>query len=914
MRPARQTRIGPLWRSAPLLLFRYPGLLVAVGLGAFLLAVSAAGYPLFLERSGSALVQDEIRDPLITRFDAGLSYLATGVPLDAEAPDAPGVPLSVRRDELFADEASRSPSLGAPISTVLGPVVSVSPSDRPRAERSGRLFAGEGAVEHIDVISGTEGPGAWVPDLVADALHVGPGDTVEIGFGSRRLRVPVDGVYRALYSQPRRGYWLRWDPFIYSTCRPGTGRACPPAPPQLVLLEREEMLTISRRLGVTTASFAWTAPVSPDVELTLEDALELESFVGGFRAEAADSETEVGRTFRCCLAFAGGTLGNETAVTSDIGVVVLGAERRIAALSGPGQLLEVVAIAVSVAVLAAAGAFAAAARWPEGRLLLARGRRPTTLIGKAALEAVVPAAAGAAVGLGTAFALLASLGPGGSIGLPAILDAAWATGAAVAASLAVVALATVATWFLRSDAHPRRLGALARVPWELLAIGFAVVAFGELRADLVGGPPTLEAGPPSPYLFMLPIAVIGGAAALGARGFRLGARWLRGRAGRMRPWSYLAVHRLADASGLSMILFAAAGLSLGIFVQGQTIVGSLDRTVDAKARVFVGGDVEAWVPEEAAVPPGFGFPATRVTSIPEVGTADPRGTAIDLLAVDPATLTDAAYWSDAFADEPFEELVGRLADPAGGAIPVIVVSEDDLPVTTLQMHQRTVPVSVAGRASAFPGMVSRRPLVVIGAAQLESAYEGVSGPLDDPDARPEIWVRGETQAATEALYGLELPPYLVLTVDEVKDIPYIAAVIDMFTVLNVLGLAAALLVVAALMTYLQARQRSQIVAYGLSKRMGMGPGQHRRSLSFEVGSILGSSFALGVGVAILVVVVLLPLLDPLSTVPPNPLLTPPLAILVATAAGLLAVSWGAARLTGARAEATKLGEVLRVDE
>ena len=906
--------MGPLWRSAPLVLLRYPGLLVAVALGAFLLALSAAGYPLFLERSGSALVRDEIRDPLITRYDAGLSYVATGVPLETEAPDAPGVPLHQRRDELFAEEASRSPSLAAPISTVLGPVVSVSPSGRPRAERSGRLFAGEGAVEHIEVISGSEGPGAWVPDLIADALDVGPGDTVEVGFGTRSLRVPVDGVYRALYSQPRRGYWLRWDPFIYSTCREGTGRECPPAPPQFLLLERDDLLSISRRLGATDASFAWTAPLAPDVDLTLEDATDLESFVGEFRAAAADTGTEIGRTFRCCFAFAGGPFGHETAVTSDIGVVVTQAERRIAALSGSSQLLEVVAIVVSVAVLAAAGAFAAAARLPEGRLLLARGRGPAILIGKAALEAVVPSAAGAAVGLGTALALLAFLGPGGSIGLPALLDAATATGAAVAASLLVVAVATVATWFLRSDVHPRRLGALARVPWELLAIGFSAFAFAELRTDLVGGLPTLGAGPPSPYLFLLPIAVIGGAAALGARGFRLGARWLRGRTGRLRPWSYLAVHRLADASGLSMILFVAAGLSLGIFVQGQTIVASLHRTVDAKARVFVGSDVEGWVPEEAAVPPGFPFPATRVTSIPEVGTADPHGTSFDLLALDPATFTDAAFWSDAFAGPTFEELVGRLADPAVGPIPVIVVSENGLAVTALQMHQRTVPVSVAGRASAFPGMVSRRPLVVVDAARLESAYEGVPGPLDNPDARPEIWVRGEAAAATEALYGLDLPPFLVLTVDEVKDIPYIAAVIDMFTVLNVLGLAAALLVVAALMTYLQARQRSQIVAYGLSKRMGMGPGQHRRSLAVEVGSILGSSFALGLGVGVLVVAVLLPLLDPLSSVPPEPLLTLPVAIVAVTSVGLFAASWGAARLTGSRAEATRLGEVLRVDE
>ena len=54
-----------------------------------------------------------------------------------------------------------------------------------------------------------------------------------------------------------------------------------------------------------------------------------------------------------------------------------------------------------------------------------------------------------------------------------------------------------------------------------------------------------------------------------------------------------------------------------------------------------------------------------------------------------------------------------------------------------------------------------------------------------------------------------------------------AAAIDTFAMLNVLGFAAAVLVIGVVIVYLQARQRSRAVAYVLSQRMGMGKRQGR---------------------------------------------------------------------------------------
>ncbi len=35
---------------------------------------------------------------------------------------------------------------------------------------NGVLFFGTGALDHVDIVAGTDGPGVWLPDYVADAV------------------------------------------------------------------------------------------------------------------------------------------------------------------------------------------------------------------------------------------------------------------------------------------------------------------------------------------------------------------------------------------------------------------------------------------------------------------------------------------------------------------------------------------------------------------------------------------------------------------------------------------------------------------------------------------------------------------------------------------------------------------------
>ena len=71
------------------------------------------------------------------------------------------------------------------------------------------------------------------------------------------------------------------------------------------------------------------------------------------------------------------------------------------------------------------------------------------------------------------------------------------------------------------------------------------------------------------------------------------------------------------------MLVGAAALCLGIFINGQTMVRSLRSTVDAKAEVFVGSDVQVLIDYTAPAQESFPFPITRATRSKYAGSLEP---------------------------------------------------------------------------------------------------------------------------------------------------------------------------------------------------------------------------------------------------------------------------------------------------
>ncbi|MFN2543196.1 MAG: FtsX-like permease family protein [Actinomycetota bacterium] len=890
--------MSPLWSKAPLVLLRYPRLLVAVGFGTLLLVLAAAAFPLFISAETSRLLADKVAEPGLTRYGAGVQYRLH----DEQVEGVVGPGRAPSPEEIEARFTARMwhPLLGPTVTNVLGPrATAFSESGAPEGSEV-TLFAGTGATREVRVAEPGNGSGVWIAIATARRLHVHVGDSLDLTYQGLRVSIPVSGVYRALAPT---GYWVSWYASTHGLCD-----LCRPPPP-LALLGVRQIAGVFERLGVRAATYSWQAPIRADATFTLDDARSLaafeERFVGG-----------TGRPnsfFQCCRGFLVGSHERDGEVFVGMPRAVTEVRQAAAGLEGSGKVLQAAGVLVALTVVGAAGAFNVSARKVEAQLLYARGAPLWTVAARTCLEAAVPGILSAALGVGAAF-LLARAGPGGPIASSASARAVFGAAEATIASIAFLGLVSAVAYVRSSESHRGRFAVLALVPWELAIVALAALTLQRLRH---GGAfiddATLDVRRPSSALLLFPVLSIGGLGVVGARLFVVAVRWLRGRSGRLASSLYLAVHRLAGGSSLTLLLVAASALCLGVFVHTQTVVESLQTTVDAKAGVFVGSDVAGTVGYQTPLPDRFPFPITRVTRVEQRSELSPGALQVDVLAVDARTVASAAYWNPRLSDLSLSEIARRLQEPGGRSVPAALArGPDDIETSTLVVGGVEVPIHVVARASGFPGMTSARPLVVVDARRFTASLGPQDNPLILGGTGNEFWVKGDTDRVVRALQGLRFAPFTVLTADEVKDIPRIAMVIRAFRILNVLGLLAAMLAILGMLMYLQARQRSQLVSYGLSRRMGMTEAQHRRSLAAELAAMLCVSYLFGLALALGGAALIVHLLDPLETIPPGPLFVTPTAVAAITFGALLVVAWVAGWLTDRRARAVDFGEVMRV--
>ena len=893
-----------------MVLLRFPSLLASLATGALLLALAAASYPLFISATASAALDKQI--DYTTRFGSGVIVRSQAAVIDI--PGEPGVVETFEQRDALVRETLRHPKLAPPIASVLGQIVTIRSVEDPERTNGVRLMSRDGAIDHIAVIDGEEGDGAWVTELVANRLRVKAGDEIEIfnNDADESVRMEVDGRYKDLFNQPRQPYWLPLYEFIYAP-NPDAG-----PPPTFLILTHEQVLELSRKFapdeiqpgGFPTERLfeGWDAPLRRKEPITLDEARELQAFAGGyenrFRTDERFSEVFCFQCFR-----------GVPAATSNIRQVVLQTDRRLAPVEGPVRLVLVAGLIVALAVIAGAGVFAVATRRTETGLLFARGMNPLTVGVKTCLESLVPALLGAAAGYGLAVLLVTIGGPAGEVGGDARRDALTFAAVAVPVSILLLGLVAAISFARYSESASERLSALARVPWEvalLIAAGYfynRLQSGGALVEDR-----TINVTRPSTSLLIFPIVLIGGLGMLGARGFQGGIAWLRDRMQRASSAVFLMLHRLAGAQRLAMLLFAGAALSLGIFVHAQTIVNSLETTVDAKAYLFVGSDVQATTRPDAELPTDLPFPVTKSTRLLDAGAVNPGERSVDLLAVDTETIADATYWDPQFGASSIDEIVSAIEDDGGRALKVAVANGTLGAVDSFTYGgDETIPLEVVKTVKTFPGTSSQAPLIVADAKAVDRLFP-VLGPLENTRGSTELWGKGDRQTVVGEFGALEDEPYTILTADEVKDIPSISAVIDTFGVLNVLGLGAGLLVIVVMLMYLQARQRARIVSFALSRRMGLSIGSHRWALVSELSILLLGSFILGGLLAIGAALIIVGMIDPLAAIPPEPLFIPPLSRFLIAALVLFGIAVLGGALTNRRAGKARVAEVMRVAE
>ncbi|MGH9114018.1 MAG: FtsX-like permease family protein [Acidimicrobiales bacterium] len=928
---------GP-WRRAPVLLRRRPGVLAAVAGAGAVLAASVAGVPLFLSSAGSEslAVQAGERCPRDTGVTLGRGFAVAGVPPENFEVDESTESFQVDASEVLALQLTplapgeRPDDPFAPLGDGVGRSVFWLQGDAAleRADGSGvtpvALLARDGALDHVDVIDGSPGPGVWVSDRAARLTGLARGDRAVLA--RTQVEVPIAGVYRDVAGPLPDDYWCSHADLLLPD---GPGGELPPP---VVLMDHATLLELYRDLGVPIVNGGWEAPLGRDLTLAEADELVAELSCGaqkkpdlswcsgvdnsgGRITSHAPVELTTGPmapsgpplltpdsalSFRDAGDFVSRRLGSHLPFVTE--------RSRAIQTSVAGGVVPVAGFAA----LAGVGlVWASALLWFDRRrrevtLLTVRGVSPAALGVKSVLELVIPLVVGAAAGFALAYALVVWLGPS-SLLEPAAIR--WAGLGAVAAML-VAALTVGTVVAVRARAHHgrrRRPKWLAFVPWEVAVGGAAWVSYRRLgqwgvpvsegadvsRVDVVG--------------LLFPVLFLLTGVAVGARLLALGLGPLRRRSERWPAAAFLAVRRVARYRAAAIGLVAASALAAGVLGYAATLTRSLEATLDAKAKTFIGSDVAVRLPHDEEIPTSMSGAATTVDVYRKGRVVADGGPGVNVLAIDPSTFERAAFWDPSFSDTSLGELLDRLAAPPhDGSVPALVVGggvPDGAEVRIGGAGTIRFAVDRVADVSAFPGMKRGAPTVFVAAAALDD--------LGAVGANTEAWVRGDREDTLDALSAAGTGYVEDRRFDDVVDRASFLTVSWTFGFMQSLGIAAAVLVVGGLAFYLDARRRGRVLGYAFARRMGLTAGAHRRALLAELAATVVVGCLLGLGLALVGARLAYGRIDPVPDYRPDPLLRPAAVALIVVVAVAVVVSGLAAALAQRRTDRDDPLEVLR---
>ncbi|MGH9104007.1 MAG: hypothetical protein ACRDYD_13655 [Acidimicrobiales bacterium] len=867
------------WRRAPLLVWRHPSVAVAVTVTAAILALSVSALPLYLSSGGSAATALEVAQRCPSEL---------GATVVADGPVAPRA-LAARSADAARLVSADLRSSGAPPGALAGAVTTVTLLSTRGAlalvgPRSGahplqiQLLDRSDQLAHVSAVSSAGGVGVWIPDDAAAALGARSGETLTlepVGSTGARAGAPVPlrvaGVYRSLEGRTLPRFWCDGQAFF------GTPDDNFPPPP-VVLAGPAALAGILRAVSGSSLTFEWqrslrqggtTLPQARATEAALRRlARQLPAPApgpGGRRPEAPPP-------------------GSMSASPPQQLPFVVDHAAAVRGALGSGTLpVSVAGGLVALLLVGAAASYWVDQRRVELDLLHARGVGPAALGCKAALELGAPVILGAGGGWAVAVAAVTRLGPSHLVSTWSLLAGLALAGAAAGAAIALVA---VVAGLRARGRGARPLGAghsrWAVVPLELVLVGLAGWVWSGLQTVGLEAGATSAPGVSAGFL-AFPLLFLAGLVALCGRALVVALPALRRSSSAWSVPLWLSARRLAGAPRVSALLLASVAAATGILVYAAALTRSERATLHAKADVFVGSDVSADLVGRPPVPPALAGRATEVWRSPN---AQVGNVAVDLVAVDPATFGRAAFWDPSFASRSLEGLLAGLAHAAPGTFPVVVANGSvpaGQPVTFTYGAQRLgqAKLDVVASVADFPGENGTVPLVVTTQAALAPLH---LNPL------VQLWSRGTQEVVLSELARAGVVAPVVISAAGALDLTSFAAVAWTFAYLQALGVLVGVIAVGGLLLYLEARQRSRALAYGLARRMGLSRTGHMASLACELGSLVGLGAVAGGALGWAAVELVDRHLNPLPSLPPVPLVEVPGTVLEVAAAVTVAVA------------------------
>ncbi len=875
----------PPWVRAPVLGLRQPGAFLAVFVAAAILACAAASTALFLSSARSGSLQHQINDRC---ENAAYPSIGTTTPL-APFRNRPAM-FSPETDQAYPEALARQGFSSNPVF-----IGASTPITQNGGDAEVRVFYRPGALEQITILDSGPGEGIYVPAYIAELVHVGAGDRLEIDGTS----VPVVGVYQNLFDEPIRPFWCSYsDLFVVELLG---------SRPADILIATDETtfydLAIAHDVARSQGSVAifdesaarlWEVPLDPDI-VTRTSTREILDRQNTAFLEATSISGDSDREF------------NQSFQSEELGKLLVRSQRLASGLRGPVIPTAVAGTILAMLLVAAAGSYWADRRLREVRLLSARGVGPGALAVKASLELVIPAALGTVGGYYLARALIAVAGPADDLDPDALRTAILTTLASFVIGLILLAaVAGIRSRNFTEKPIGHKRSWLSLIPYELILLGAAGYLWWRLRGEdavVFDGSVAQVNG----LLVSFPLLFLAGAAVLVVRLIVMVLPAMRSRAQRWPPAVYIAVNQLTANRVVSASLLAALCLPIAVLTYSATLTASSQRTVESKAFVSVGAERAVTTFDDIEATPAVDAAGTLVNRYQDVFV---DGTDASALGVDPDDFASVAYWEDNFADQDLDTMLATLADGGGDRIPVIASGGVSLGPHTLTLGDNfyavDLDVEVLAVADVLPGRRTAEPLILLDSARVGS---------DVPEAanqQNEIWTNDDARPAVEEIRRQNARLFRVFTTAEIFDLANFLGVSWTFGYLQGLAAFVGVIAIGGLLLYLETRQRARTASNAMARRMGLSRRAHFRSLLAELGSVLVVAGIVGAVLAAAAVAMAYRRLDVAALREPSPLLAVPWLTLAAVAAAAVAVAFAAAAFAQRRSDRVNPAEVLRL--
>jgi len=900
------------WLRAPVLLWRQPGLLLALAAAAFVAVLPAASAPLFLSAARTAALHHQLDNTCPAKVGLHLESRRSfrdlyRAPAQQRVDAATGVAdYTARRASVSAAVAS-TPGVTAPVTTLYGAaaVTSARRGSRDLGDLGKAKFWLTGRSDDVaaglDVRQGPSGKGLWLPESFAKDLGLRVGDEIELStvrLSPGYFDIPVDpaappqplriaAVYADLGAGALEPQWCTLQGlFGY---RGGAAELDPELKP-VVFTDLSTMLAVGVNSPQNIA-FEY-------VDVALVDQRPAAPAAHVMAARIADLRARIDAIYDM-----GGGVGRPTVITA-VGHSVDRAELVYDTLRDTTAPATGAAVLIGLVVVLAAAGFWVQRREREVRLLAAHGASPGALAVKAALEALLALTAGAVAALAAAWALVRTFGPNPLLSAEA---GPWAVGLA-AAGWSAVLLVTAVTVGVRVrglvDVVPRRRARHAArwIPWEL-ALAAAAAAAWWLLGDgaSVDRPGTLGSVAHVPLRLL--VAPVLGFLALVVFAARIGAAWVRARARRpragspRRPGVFLAMRRIARPVAASALLGAVTAIPVALTGFGATVTGSIELTLEAKSAMILGSNTVATLDRPVDVPAAL---ADRTTEVLKLDRVLVGGFETDVLGIDPATFGRGAFWSSQLPGPDLAELVAGVhagPDPTGVAYGVLPAGTHDVRV----YGERLLTVSVS-TVPLLPGAQGGYPVLLV--------HRDALGPAAR-FAVPQLWIRGDPATAAAELERTGLPVRRLAQLSATYGDSLYEPVTYTFQYLIAVNVFAGLVVAAGLLLYVEARTPTYRRGYVLLRRLGLRRRAHLAALLLETGLPMGVGLLFGLLIAAVAAWTSRADLDLAAGTPPGPLIAVPGGVLAAILGAVTVVALASGAFAQYRVVRARPGEVLR---